>query len=677
MKIKRNSTERIKACVYLRMSTDRQDTSIEIQTKRLLELAEREGYEIIQWFKDEGRSGSKDTRKRVDWLKMLASAPTAEWEVILCYNRARFSRLDSIEEGDPKLMLRLAGKSLHTIFEGKMDWNTSEGRIVDAVHTEASHRYAVELGRGTLEGRLNAFLRGKGYGQICPYGLARRITDSQGQVHLVPRSENFKRPKGWSQVFVSGDPLEVETVLWLFNEYATKDVGYRWLARQLNEKGIPSPYGVKWLASRVAWILQNVTYVGDLQLGKRASGAFARLEGGEVIPAQRGSRSEKKAGLILQNTHQGIIERSLWNKVQEKIQRNGREERRRPRGEGGFALKGVMVCGHCRRDLYGRREMGKKGSGRIAYFCRNWESFGAECGCSGWHIEERDILPFVIGKLTEAVEMRLLAVNSVKPPPTERKEGNSEVANLERKLEALDRKIDQGYERFLTASVEHTQGLDAKLSEWRLERADLATRLELARKNKPSLKTALEEWQEWFATVGKHLIEVQTSPPTGTKLEAGEKFTPEGFRETLHSFGCRVICWWKKVPGKHRFEVDRVRILLGNDPTEQPDEVPAVQPGAETGSKAGEGGSARAVPNAPFTSVNGAFGTALIDLAFGSKDLFPFSEAVSLPLMRELRAKGATYREIADALNEQGIKTSKGRAWDWRNVVRALTRGRS
>lgn len=551
----------VTACGYLRMSTDKQDTSIEIQRKRLLELAEKEGYEIIEWYVDEGCSGSRHTEKRVGWLRLLAEAPTAEWQVVLCFNRSRFSRLDSIEEGFAKQTLREAGKKLHTAQEGMMDWTTSSGRMIDVIHTEASNDYAAKVGYATLEGKLNAFLKGKSYGQKCPYAMARRLVDNKGEVHVLSRKENLSKPKDWTQTFIPGDPLEIETVQWIFQTFASKDVGYRWIGRELNAKGIPSPGDKKWCAEIVGRILTNATYVGDTVLGRRVVGKFARLDGDKVIKTDYARGEEVREGLVRKDSHQGIIDRELWDRVQEKIKRNSMQLPHLARGEGGYALKGIVFCGHCGLPLYGLRNKGPRKKGLTTYVCKNAVRYGNESGCAQWTIRERDILPFVIGRLTSEIDMRLLALTSVQPPATERNK-KSPTELLEKKIRDLDKKIAQGTERFLLAPVELVENIKAMLDGWGAERKQLADQLEKSKDKAPSVEAQLKEWQAWFAATKGQLIHVQKSPEFGAKFEEGLRFTPEGFRETLRRFGCRVYCWWTQRSSR-RYVVERIRVLLG------------------------------------------------------------------------------------------------------------------
>ena len=84
---------------------------------------------------------------------------------------------------------------------------------------------------------------------------------------------------------MSGDEREVAVVKWLFGEFHRRDVSFHQLARELNDRGVPSPNGGKWVYQTVIQMLTNVRYVGDLSLGKNGAGKFFRLDGDRIRAA--------------------------------------------------------------------------------------------------------------------------------------------------------------------------------------------------------------------------------------------------------------------------------------------------------------------------------------------------------------------------------------------------------
>ncbi len=73
------------------------ENSDKVQSKRLMELARRQGYEIVKWNSDNGASNSRSPGKRAAWMQMLAEAPTAQWEAVLVNDRSRYSRFGRIK----------------------------------------------------------------------------------------------------------------------------------------------------------------------------------------------------------------------------------------------------------------------------------------------------------------------------------------------------------------------------------------------------------------------------------------------------------------------------------------------------------------------------------------------------------------------------------------------------
>lgn len=48
---------------YIRMSTDRQEHSPERQRAEIIEMAERDGYQIVKWYEDFGLTGTESAKR--------------------------------------------------------------------------------------------------------------------------------------------------------------------------------------------------------------------------------------------------------------------------------------------------------------------------------------------------------------------------------------------------------------------------------------------------------------------------------------------------------------------------------------------------------------------------------------------------------------------------------------
>ena len=110
---------RRKACVYLRASTN-DGTSIAKQLEALMEVARREGYEVVMTYEDVSHPGSYDPQKGLTDLLSDAKAG-AEWPIVLCYACSRISRRSAMETTHFVRVLRETGKRVHTFSEGLLD----------------------------------------------------------------------------------------------------------------------------------------------------------------------------------------------------------------------------------------------------------------------------------------------------------------------------------------------------------------------------------------------------------------------------------------------------------------------------------------------------------------------------------------------------------------------------
>lgn len=539
--------------VYLRMSDISQDTSIEQQLQQIEAFARREGFQIIKIYKDEGKSGSHSVEKRINFLELLAdisSGKFPEVHAICCLDLSRFGRLDSIEGAFAKKILREAGVVLVTVLDGVIDWREQTDRIIDAVLSEAQHDFSFRLSQKTLKGKLKAFQDGTSYGYKLPYGFARLITADDGSTRLVRRREKFTKPKGWSCEVVEGAQDEIEIVEWMFQEFDEKDVGFRWLASELNQKKIPSPTGKKWHSKVVQDLLQNEKYIGDLTLGKSGDGKFWRLSGDEVVRAE-GKSGKKKAPLIRKGVLPRIVEVELFDRVQKKI------EARRASGsyggkKGGYILKDILHCGSCGRPLYGNRNTSKPGtvkrkSGKTIYVCKTAIAYGKSCDCGQWSVFESEMLEFLSFYATQLIDPLELgkAMQAKSVPPLQK-----QVAQIQRALDELAKKIERGAENFLIAPTELTAELSSKLQAWKEERKALENELHESLEVKPELDQIRK-----LADLRDQLL---TLPTTDKELSIRK----DSFRRLMRDCAVRVDVWWKR-SSENRWEVERIRLQIG------------------------------------------------------------------------------------------------------------------
>src|SRR5215471_7439614 len=87
-----NTKTRLRAvcALYMRVSTKGHGQTTETQALALREYAERRGFEIFQEYKDEGVSGSKDSRPALD--RLIKDARARKFDVVIVARFDRFAR---------------------------------------------------------------------------------------------------------------------------------------------------------------------------------------------------------------------------------------------------------------------------------------------------------------------------------------------------------------------------------------------------------------------------------------------------------------------------------------------------------------------------------------------------------------------------------------------------------
>jgi DNA invertase Pin-like site-specific DNA recombinase len=490
-------SELIPAVGYYRMSTDRQEASIPRQKQSVEAYAETHGYQISREYVDEGISGDA-TERRAGFLRMREDAVVGDFRVILCWDKDRFGRFDSIEQGYWVKPLRDAGVRLVTVTQGAIDWNSFGGRIVDAALAESKHEFLRTLGHNTAAGHVRNAQLSYFNGGSVPYAFDRMLLNERDEpVRRLRRGERTDKPRGWHTVLVPvEDPREIETAHWLFQSFADRDVSCRALANELNERGVPGRGSAergrptKWGRQTVMQVLVNPHYVGESAYGRTNRGRYCRILNGEarlvtVIPKTKDGNPKKQtntAGLIVNaKAHDGIIDRELWDRVQEKI-RARRRDKQYPRGTG-YPLAGLVRCGHCGKRMHGATFHYRKRKGRQTYrrYVCSSNNLNGHSSCGFHAIREEVLLPFLIRRLQDEYlappRLERLKMELRKQASARRKKAPGTVERLRGRLDQLDADIRRGAQNLLRAG-DNFDVLNANLTEWRQERARLARELE-------------------------------------------------------------------------------------------------------------------------------------------------------------------------------------------------------
>jgi site-specific DNA recombinase len=318
--------------MYARYSSDNQsEASIEDQLRLCRERREGEGWDPAGEFVDRAMSGASVLRPGLQAL--LADARMGGFDLLLCEALDRLSR-DQADVAAVYKELKFQGVTIVTLAEGEIsELHVGLKGTMNALFLKD---LADKTKRG-LRGRVEA---GRSAGGLSyGYDVVREL-DQRGEPIRGGRTVN---------------PAEADTVRTIFEAYAAGK-SPKSIARDLNQKNVPSPSGKRWRdttirghITRGTGVLNNELYVGKL-IWNRQRYIKDPATGRRVSRINPETTLSKNYVPDLQ-----IVDDELWQRVKAR-QLGIREsdgvakarasrfwEQRRPR----HLLTGLMVCGAC------------------------------------------------------------------------------------------------------------------------------------------------------------------------------------------------------------------------------------------------------------------------------------------------------------------------------------------
>ncbi len=298
----------------------------------LIEYAINQGWEIYDIYTDEDYTGAD--RNRPEFNRLLRDAEARKFDIVLCKTQSRFTR-----------ELELVEKYIHGLFP---QWGIRFVSIVDHADTNIKGNkkarqinglinewYLEDLSENIKSVFNNKRQNGVHIGAFALYGYQK---DPEQKGHLIIDEEA-------AQI--------VREVFTLFSQ----GYGKTTIARILNDRGIPNPTEYKrqkglrykqarsksstlWKYFAISNMLTNEIYIGNMVQGKYGSISYK---------TKKNKPRPKEEWYVVENTHEPIIDRELWDRVQILI-----KEKSKPFSSGQIGLFArkvkCMYCGYTLRS---------------------------------------------------------------------------------------------------------------------------------------------------------------------------------------------------------------------------------------------------------------------------------------------------------------------------------------
>ncbi len=297
----------MKVAIYCRLSEEDKNkqletddsNSIQNQKAMLLQYVIEQGWELYNIYSDDDYTGAD--RRRPEFNRLLKDAEQHKFDIVLCKTQSRFTR-----------ELELVEKYIHGLFP---IWGIRFISIVDNADT---------ANKGNKKSRQINGLVNEWYLEDMSDNIRSVLTNRRKNGFHIGAFALYgykKDPNQKGHLIIDEEAAEI--VREVFTLFA-QGIGKTAIARLLNDRGIPNPTEYKrlkglrykqpkmknsilWKYSAISSMLTNEIYIGNMVQGKYGSISYK---------TKQNKPRPKSEWYVVEGTHEPIIDRELWARVQ-------------------------------------------------------------------------------------------------------------------------------------------------------------------------------------------------------------------------------------------------------------------------------------------------------------------------------------------------------------------------
>lgn len=296
-----------KAVAYIRMSTEQQEFSPDIQRCFIEDYAKQNGLELIREYVDEGKSGlTAEHRPQFIAMLNIVEQGLADFSHILVYDVSRWGRFINIDEsGHYEQICTNKGIQVHYCAE-QFKGNDIGSQIYKTVKRWAAGDYCRELGVKVFNGQKNLIQRGFRQGGPAGFGLRRQLIDSNGNIKFELKRGERKSLQTDRVILVAGPKQEQAIIQEIYHDFVYQHKTEQQIADSLNARNIVTDRNTAWTKGVVHQILINEKYVGHNVWNKYSSSKTRGHKG----------KNPKDEWIRYENCFEAIIPQALFNAAQ-------------------------------------------------------------------------------------------------------------------------------------------------------------------------------------------------------------------------------------------------------------------------------------------------------------------------------------------------------------------------
>lgn len=358
--------KKLKVAAYARVSTEKDDQTNSLVNQRSYfknYIMQHDDWELVEVYYDEGISGTQ-TKKRAGFNRMIEDALNGEINLILTKEVTRFAR-NTVDTLSKTRELKACGVGVIFTLD-----NIDTRKPDEELRLTLMASIAQEESRKTSErvkwGQKRQMEKGVVFGRdLLGYNVVK------------------------GKLFINED--EAPIVRMIFHKYTNEGKGTLVIARELHEAGIHPKRVSRWTNTTILRVLRNEKYVGDLLQKKTFTPDFLTHD-------KKYNRGQEDM-VFLQNHHEPIIDRNLWNRTQEELQRRSPSDEQKAKHSNRYWCSGKIYCAECGNSYVSRTKKLKNGEIYKAWRCfaaathgtYKKDSDGNYIGCDNSSINDRSL----------------------------------------------------------------------------------------------------------------------------------------------------------------------------------------------------------------------------------------------------------------------------------------------
>jgi site-specific DNA recombinase len=423
----------MKVACYLRVSTLEQSLegySIAAQKNRLEAYCVSQGWEVVHWYVDEGKS-AKDT-DRPELKRLLKGVDKKAFDIVLVYRLDRLTRsvldlyslLQKFEDKDVKF------KSATEVY----DTTTATGRLFLTLIASLAQWERENLAERVSFGMEEKAKQGEWTVASPPYGY----TKEDDEIKVIES--------------------EAAIVRRIFNMYLESKMGTRKIAHTLNEEGLKGRNGKPFKDRGINYIIRNPIYIGTMRYNYRVN---------------------KERYFEVENAAPPIIDKETFDEANRIINLRSHIHPRSATSKHIFS-GGVLKCARCGHPMYGKTTISKRNGKKYEsrqYYCSN-RIKNNQCD-----------LPYITQNYLEVQFVQLLESfnddevrEQVLGEGEEEKDHTEQIGSLESELSQIEKRKSRWQYAWVNEMISDTD-FASRMKEEEQKEKTLLSELEVLKKN--------------------------------------------------------------------------------------------------------------------------------------------------------------------------------------------------